>query len=91
MVDDDPLKYDTRIDGYLVLGSTRDLPVLVERNNIGVILYAITRIAPSEQEKVLDLCRSLPVRLVIIPDLIQILRDHLLPNDLKESCDEALV
>ena len=91
MVDDDPLKRNMRIDGYAVIGSTRDLPVLVERNNIGVILYAITRIAPSEQERVLALCRSLPVRLVIIPDLIRILQDHLLPNDLKESCDESLV
>jgi FlaA1/EpsC-like NDP-sugar epimerase len=82
MVDDDPLKRNMRIDGCLVLGSTRDLPALVERNNIGVILYAITRIAPSEQERVLALCRSLPVRLVIIPDLIKILQNHLLPKDL---------
>jgi lipopolysaccharide/colanic/teichoic acid biosynthesis glycosyltransferase len=91
MVDDDPLKRNMRIDGYSVLGSTRDLPALVERNNIGVILYAITRIAPAEQERILALCRSLPVRLVIIPDLIKILQDHLLLNDLKESCDESPV
>ena len=91
MVDDDPRKHNMRMDGYSVLGSTRDLPALVERNNIGVILYAITRIAPSEQEKILALCRSLPVRLVIIPDLIKILQNHLLPNDLKESCDKSLV
>ncbi len=80
MVDDDPLKYNMRIDGYPVLGSTKDLPAIVQRYNIGVILYAITRIAPAEQEKVLALCRSLPVRLVIIPDLIKILQDHLLPK-----------
>ncbi|HEX7541406.1 MAG TPA: sugar transferase [Anaerolineales bacterium] len=91
IVDDDPSKRNMRIDGYSVLGSTRDLPALVERNNIGVILYAITKIAPSEQERVLALCRSLPVRLVIIPDLIKILQDHLLPNDLKESRDGSLV
>jgi FlaA1/EpsC-like NDP-sugar epimerase len=80
MVDDDPHKQNMRITGYPVLGSTKDLPALVERNNIGVILYAITRIDPSEQERILALCRSLPVRLVIIPDLIKILQDHLLPN-----------
>jgi lipopolysaccharide/colanic/teichoic acid biosynthesis glycosyltransferase len=91
MVDDDPLKRNLRIDDYSVIGSTRDLPALVERNNIGVVLYAITKINPSEQERVLALCRSLPVRLVIIPDLIRILQDHLLPNELKESVDESLV
>jgi FlaA1/EpsC-like NDP-sugar epimerase len=82
MVDDDPLKHNMRIDGYSVLGSTKDLPALIQRDNIGVILYAITRIDPSEQERILALCRSLPVRLVIIPDLIKILQDHLLPRDL---------
>jgi len=65
-----------------VLGSSRDLPALVERHNIGVILYAINRIEPSEQERILALCRSLPVRLVIIPDLIKILQDHLLPQEI---------
>jgi lipopolysaccharide/colanic/teichoic acid biosynthesis glycosyltransferase len=81
MVDDDPHKYNMRIDGHPVLGSTRDLPALVERDNIGVILYAISHIDPPEQERILALCRSLPVRLVVVPDLIKILQDYLLPND----------
>jgi len=81
MVDDDPHKYNMRIDGHPVLGSTRDLPALVERDNIGVILYAISHIDPSEQERILALCRSLPVRLVVVPDLIKILQDNLLPNN----------
>jgi FlaA1/EpsC-like NDP-sugar epimerase len=91
MVDDDPHKRNMRIENYLVLGSTRDLPALVQRYNIGVILYAINRIAPSEEERILALCRSLPVRLVVIPDLIRILQDHLLPKELEESCDESPV
>ena len=81
MVDDDPLKHSMRMNGLSVLGSTRDLPTLVERNHIGVILYAISKIKPSEQARILALCRSLPVRLVIIPDLIRILQDHLLPKE----------
>jgi len=85
IVDDDPLKRNLRIDGYSVLGSTRELPALVERENIGVILYAISCIAPSEQERILALCRTLPVRLVIIPDLIKGLQDQLFPSDLPVS------
>jgi FlaA1/EpsC-like NDP-sugar epimerase len=89
MVDDDPRLQNMSIDDYSVLGSTRDLPALVERNNIGVILYAITQISPSEEERILALCRSLPVRLVIIPDLIKVLQDHLLPNEQKKAFDES--
>jgi lipopolysaccharide/colanic/teichoic acid biosynthesis glycosyltransferase len=90
MVDDDPLKLSMRIDRTSVLGSTKDLPALVKRHNIGVILYAITRIDPSEQERILAVCRNLPVRLVIIPDLIKILQEHLLPVNGKESRVESL-
>ncbi len=90
MVDDNPLKRNLRIDGHSVLGSTRDLPLLVERHQVGVILYAINRIDPLEQERILSLCRSLPVRLVIIPDLINILRNHLFPNDVSESYGRSL-
>lgn len=80
MVDDDPLKQNLRIDGHIVLGTTKDIPLLVEKHHIGVILYAITRIAPVEEARILVLCRRLPARLVIIPDLIKILQEHLLPR-----------
>lgn len=81
MVDDDPQKFNLRIGGYRVLGSTRDLPTLVGKHNIGIILFAITSIAPQERERIVALCRSLPVRLVLIPDLIHILQKHLLAEE----------
>jgi lipopolysaccharide/colanic/teichoic acid biosynthesis glycosyltransferase len=89
MVDDDPFKQKERINGFSVIGTTRDLPALVERHQVGVILYAITHIPPLEQERILAICRSLPVRLVIIPDLIKILQDHLLLIKTQESPNET--
>jgi lipopolysaccharide/colanic/teichoic acid biosynthesis glycosyltransferase len=88
MVDDDPRLKSMTIDGYSVLGSTRELPAIVQRYNIGVLLYAITQITSVEEESILSLCRSLPVRIVIIPDLIKTLQNSLLPNGPKEPCEE---
>ena len=91
MVDDDPRLQDMTIDGYSVLGSTRDLASIVKRDDIGVILYAITEITTKEEERILSICRELPVRLVIIPDLIKSLQNSLLPNDLEEKREESPV
>jgi FlaA1/EpsC-like NDP-sugar epimerase len=85
MVDDDPRKYKMRIDGHTVLGTTRDIPALVRQKNIGVILYAINKIGASRQEQILKTCRALPVRLVIIPDLIKIVQDYLLQPEMADK------
>ncbi len=41
LVDDDSKKIGLRFDGNKVIGSTMDIPQLVERWDVGVILYAI--------------------------------------------------
>jgi FlaA1/EpsC-like NDP-sugar epimerase len=80
MVDDDPSKYKMRIDSQTVIGRTHDIPELVRQRNIGVILYAISNVNPERQEQILKTCRALPVRLVIIPDLIKIVQEYLLKS-----------
>jgi len=77
MVDDDPRKQNLTVDGCQVLGLTRDIPGLVEKKDIGLILFAISKVQPAEQARILSLCRQTPARLVIIPDLLQILQNYL--------------
>ena len=77
MVDDDPYKQDMTIDGHRVLGFTRRIPELVQKKDIGVILFAIERIQAEEQERILGLCRQTKARLVLIPDLLAIFRERL--------------
>ncbi len=76
MVDDDPEKYHMLIDEYKVLGTTREIPDLVKRMNIGVIMYAISKISAEERKRILKICRSQPVRVVVVPDLIKIIQDQ---------------
>jgi FlaA1/EpsC-like NDP-sugar epimerase len=78
MVDDDPSKQRMNIDGHTVLGTTRDIPALAQKLDIGLILFAISRIDGNEQKRILDLCNQTTARVIIIPDLIQTLQNLLI-------------
>ncbi len=66
LVDDDPRKHGTQILDCKVLGTTRDIPTLVEKHKIRMIIYAITNITPTESERIMESCRSTGARLVIL-------------------------
>ena len=77
MVDDDPRKAGMTVDGHRVFGLTRRIPELVEKYDIGVILFAIEKIRPEEQERILELCRGTRARLVMVPDLMEMFRERM--------------
>jgi lipopolysaccharide/colanic/teichoic acid biosynthesis glycosyltransferase len=91
MVDDDPNKHGMKVEGLPVLGATKDIPALVEKKNIGVIMFAISRIKIREQERILKLCRQTPARVVVIPDLLDILETTLFQRTTEKSNDEKMV
>jgi FlaA1/EpsC-like NDP-sugar epimerase len=70
-VDDDPSKQGMRYDGLPVLGTTADLPALVEREDIGLLVYAIEKISAGDREQILSTCRETEARLVILSDVLQ--------------------
>jgi len=70
MVDDDPRKQQLYVDGCPILGSTRDIPRLIKQYDVGITVYTISHIPSEEQERILASIRSLPVKLVILPDVL---------------------
>jgi len=77
MVDDNPRKQGVIMDGHPVLGSTRDIPAIVAKKDIGLILFAIYNIQPADQARIVKLCQQTPARLVVVPDLLRLLHDQL--------------
>jgi lipopolysaccharide/colanic/teichoic acid biosynthesis glycosyltransferase len=69
-VDDDLFKQGTRIQGVNVIGRREDIPALVAKYDVGVIIFAIHNISEKEREQLLDICARTPARLLLIPDLI---------------------
>ena len=73
IVDDDIKKQGLRLNGYLILGTTSDIPALVEKYDIGLILFAISNINTQSRDALLDVCKSTPAQTLVIPDLVDVL------------------
>jgi lipopolysaccharide/colanic/teichoic acid biosynthesis glycosyltransferase len=71
-VDDDYRKHGVKMIGYPILGSTHDIPKIVEELDIGLILFSITDCRKNEKERILNICHQTGARTVIIPDLMNV-------------------
>jgi diguanylate cyclase (GGDEF)-like protein len=81
MVDEDPRKIGTKIDGYPVINSISAIPDLVTKYDIGLILFAIADIHPTDQERILSICQSTSARIIPIPDILENLRAQFPKNE----------
>ena len=77
MVDDDYRKQRRTITEYPVLGTTRDIPEIVKAKSIGLILFSIARISQQDRERILNTCKALGVRVILIPELMKVMNDYL--------------
>ncbi len=77
-VDDNYHKHDYSINGYQVLGTTRDIPKITAKKNIGVIMFAISKCKPVDRDRILAICRKTSARVVVIPDLMDVLEQSLM-------------
>lgn len=73
-VDDDPRKQGLQINTVPVLGDTSNLSDLVERHDIGLILFAINNIGQADRARILAGCQKSGVRVVVFPDIDQQLK-----------------
>lgn len=72
-VDDDPAKASLVIHGVPVLGTTADIPALVENHAIEEILIAMPSARGHDIRRIFDLCRRTSARVRILPALPSIL------------------
>jgi len=73
-VDDDLYKQGTRIQGVHVLGRREDIPSLVAKHDVGIIVFAIHNIEDEERNRLLEICRATGVQMVVVPDILGELR-----------------
>jgi FlaA1/EpsC-like NDP-sugar epimerase len=73
-VDDDPTKKGIRVEGIKVLGSTDELPRLIEDNDIAHILIAIPSATGKQMQAIIDKCRQCKVAFKTLPAIGDIIR-----------------
>ena len=77
MVDDDPAKRGMRVNRSWVLGSSSELPDLIRKYDVGLVLFAITNISPEARERMVRLCQHSGVRLIYLSDLLGAIQTQL--------------
>jgi lipopolysaccharide/colanic/teichoic acid biosynthesis glycosyltransferase len=75
--DDQPTQHGMRVDGCWVLGGSADIPELIKRHDIGVVLLAIPHISLERKEHIANLCERSGACLVFLPDLLAALSKQL--------------
>jgi lipopolysaccharide/colanic/teichoic acid biosynthesis glycosyltransferase len=78
MVDDDPAKRGMRVNHSWVLGSNSELPDLIRKHNIGVVLFAITNISEEARDRIVKLCQHSDVRLINLSDILGAIQTQLM-------------
>jgi FlaA1/EpsC-like NDP-sugar epimerase/lipopolysaccharide/colanic/teichoic acid biosynthesis glycosyltransferase len=75
-VDDDPLKVNTYIEGLPVLGSTHDIPKLINVYNIQQIVVAIPSAPLRRQQELITACKACGVITHHVPGVYELLAGH---------------
>lgn len=74
-VDDDFLSQGLRIYGTKVLGSYEDLPKLIKKYDIGIVLLADNRIAHEQFKTLTDITAETMTKFVVVPDVFGALKN----------------
>ncbi|HIY09842.1 MAG TPA: polysaccharide biosynthesis protein [Candidatus Anaerofilum excrementigallinarum] len=74
-VDDDPAKVGRNIMGVEIMGTTEDIPDLVNRCEIESILLAIPTLDEENKKRILQICSKTKCNLKILPDIVKIIAD----------------
>ena len=72
-VDDDLYQQGTSHRGLDVVGARTDIPNLVEKHDVGFIVFAIHNIADRERQEILDLCAQTKAKIIHVPDFSAVL------------------
>jgi len=69
-IDDDIYKDKLRIRGIDVLGTRTDIPEIVKKHDVGIIVFAIHRLSEDDQREVMRICDQTPTRTVVMPNFL---------------------
>jgi diguanylate cyclase (GGDEF)-like protein len=73
IVDDiNPTRHGMRVNGCWMLGGTNDLPDLVEKFDVGIIVSTLSDVAPEIDEFIFNICQATKIRHIQLKDLLWI-------------------
>ncbi len=76
-VDDDRHKQGLFVEGCRVLGTRQDIPALVERHNVEMIVVAVHNISGPDFRDILSYCEQTRARISVVPNVIAQFNGHI--------------
>ena len=74
-VDDAPEKVGRSLMGIEIMGTTKDIPEVVERCEIDTILLAIPTLNEESKRRILNICNKTKCNVRILPDIVKLIAD----------------
>ncbi|MEZ5428754.1 MAG: nucleoside-diphosphate sugar epimerase/dehydratase [Pyrinomonadaceae bacterium] len=90
-VDDDELKSGAIINGVKVLGNTSHLPELVRALEIDQIIISIAQATREDFQRILSICREIPIKVRTIPGLYELLQEKVSVSRIRDIEIEDLL
>ncbi len=87
LVDDDPRKLRTRLQGIEVLGNTADIPRLCKEYRISLVIFAIPSCTEEERKRIMGYCSESGCRIKTVPYLSQLYLDDEKPQIMSQVTD----
>ena len=91
VIDDDPAKQGSFIQGVKIAGIRSDIPVLVDKYNITDIFIAIPSLPRKELKEIVDLCSETTCSIKTLPGMYQIINDEVSVRKLRNVAIEDLL
>lgn len=84
IVDDDPRKQGTYLQGIKIVGGTEKIPQLAEKYQIEEIVIAIPTLSPQNKKQLLDICQEASCKIMTLPGIYQLVNKEVSVSMLRE-------
>ena len=84
MLDDDPRKLGTRLQGVRVLGVINELPQWVQKLNVGHVIIAMPSVSNRIHRHALEMCAEIGVKAMTVPSYIDLISGKTTVSQIRE-------
>ena len=91
IIDDDPNKIGTYLQGIPIVGSKEDIPAMAKKYNIEEIIIAIPTLKDEKQHELLEICQETACKIKILPGIYQMVNQEIDVSMLRDVSIEDLL
>ena len=91
IIDDDPNKIGTYLQGIPIVGSKEDIPAMAKKYNIEEIIIAIPTLKDEKQHELLEICQETACKIKMLPGIYQMVNQEVDVSMLRDVSIEDLL